>query len=120
MSFPHKQGAVAALALGVVFAMLLAYMLIAAVAVFFVAVELAQALGDPVVASVGACLAIGGVLANRVLKMSCGQRAVRVNCAPSPKSADLIGNGTAVCGPFGQAGSVDAAVVETKTACGGM
>jgi len=111
---------VAALALGVVFAMLLAYMLIAAVAVFFVAVELAQALGDPVVASVGACLAIGGVLANRVLKMSCDQRAVRVNCAPSPKSADLIGNGTAVCGPFGQAGSVDAAVVETKTACGGM
>src|SRR5215207_1626922 len=88
MSFPHKQGAAAALALGVVFAVLLAYLLIAAVAVFYVAVELPQALGVPVVASVGACLAIGGLLGNRALKMSRDQRAVPVNCAPSPKSAD--------------------------------
>jgi hypothetical protein len=96
MSLPHKQGAAAVLALGVVVAVLIAYVLIAAVAVFYVAVKLPQALGVPVVASVGAYLAIGALLGNRVLKMRCNHRAVPANGALSPRRADLIGNGTAV------------------------
>jgi|SoiMethySBSTD1v2_1073268.scaffolds.fasta_scaffold80514_4 hypothetical protein len=96
MSLPHKQGAAAVLALGVVVAVLIAYVLIAAVAVFYVAVKLPQALGVPVVASVGAYLAIGALLGNGVLKMRCNHRAVPANGALSPRSADLIGNGTAV------------------------
>ena len=57
-----------ALAPWLLFLVLLAYMLAAGLAVFYVAVELPQALGMPIDVSVGAGLAIGGLLANFFLR----------------------------------------------------
>jgi hypothetical protein len=57
-----------ALALWLLFLVLLAYILAAGLAVFYVAVGLPQALGVPIAVSVGAGLAIGGLLANFLLR----------------------------------------------------
>ena len=68
MSCPDEQSAASALAVWFLFLALLAYILAAGLAVCYVAVELPQALGVPIAVSVGAGLAVGGLLANFLLR----------------------------------------------------
>jgi len=85
VSFHRERSAAGALAVGILFVVLFAYALIAALAVLYISVKLPQALRVPNVAIAGGYLAIGSLLVKRILKMRRDYLYMLASSAPSEK-----------------------------------